>query len=140
MEKMIREDAEKLIGKWADVMELDTKRQLYKDVLEELTLPVQKEKLTFDQDSEEFTLQLRKAVKNGDSEINFVKIKSIPMEEKQVIQKYKDDESVESAMAMVSKYIDQSISIVKQFHDIDISRINTVIMGFFAQVSPQKKS
>lgn len=139
-EVMTREEAEKLIEKWADILELDKKRTLYRDILEELTYPVQLGKLSFEEDTEVFKLMLRKPIKEGEKVISFVEIRSASMKDKQVLQRYKDDESIEQAQALIAKYTGLTPAQVGMLFDTDVSRINAVAMGFLAQISPQKKS
>ena len=139
MGKMSKDEAEVLLENWADFMELDTDRQLYTDIVEELRLPVKLEKLSFDEGTETFKLMLRNPIKGKDSEIGFVEIKSCDFNAKRILQKFKDNESIDSARAMLSAYTNLNEAEVKQLKDLDISRINSIILGFITQTEPQKK-
>lgn len=137
--KMTSEEAELLIDEWAEFWELDNERDLYKDVIEELRMPVKLEKLTFDVETEKFNLVLSKPVKGQDGPVSFVSIKSTTMEEKQILQRYGDDETIQAAVAMLSKYTNLSTNQVNMLYDKDTSRINAVISGFITQTDPKKK-
>lgn len=134
-EMLTTEDAEAKLALWADHMELDTSRSLYDDLVEELRMSVKKQRMTFDVESETFRYQLIKPV-NGK---NVVEIKECSFNDKKILQKYKETESIESARAMVSKYTNLSQDDVGELKDRDINKINAVIMGFLAQIAPSKK-
>jgi len=131
-EKKTREEAEGLLKQWADFLELDTDRQLYADIVEELKMPVRNNRLTFDMENEVFKYQLIKPV----SDVQIVEIKECNFKQKKVIQRYKESESIESAGAMLSKYTNLSIEQIGELMDRDISKINAVVLGFLAQIAP----
>ena len=134
-EKLTREEAEKLLESWADYLELDTDRQLYTDIVDELKMAVRNNRLTFDIEDEVFKYMLIKPV--GD--IQIVEIKECNFKQKKIIQRYKDNESIDSAGAMLSKYTNLSIEQVNDLKDRDVNKINAVVLGFLAQVSPGGK-
>ena len=134
-EKLTREEAESLLKEWADYLELDTDRQLYTDIVDELKMSVRNNRLTFDVENEVFKYQLIKPV--GDVQI--VEIKECNFKAKKVIQRYKDNESIDSAGAMLSKYTNLSIEQVDKLADRDVNKINAVVLGFLAQVAPSVK-
>ena len=135
MEKKTREEAEGLLKEWADYLELDTDRQLYTDIVDELKMTVRNNRLTFDIEEEIFKYQLIKPV----DDVQIVEIKECNIKQKKIIQRYKDSESIDSAGAMLSKYINLSIEQVDKLMDRDINKINAVVLGFLAQVSPGGK-
>ena len=135
MEKKTREEAEGLLKDWADYMELDTDRQLYTDIVDELKMTVRNNRLTFDIEDEVFKYQLIKPVDG----VQIVEIKECSFKQKKIIQRYKDSESIDSAGAMLSKYTNLSIEQVNELKDRDINKINAVVLGFLAQVSPGGK-
>jgi len=137
--RMSKEEAVELIEQWADAMQLDTDGQLYEDVVEQLKLPVKIEYLTFDEGSRTFTLQLFDKIKGSNGEIHMVEIKPCNFASKRVLQKYKDNESIDQARAMLATYTGLKESEVKELKDLDISRINAIICGFITQVMPSKK-
>lgn len=128
-------EAQELLRNWANFMELDTDRELFSDIVDELCMVVKLEKLTFDEESETFKLVLRYPVKDK----NIIEIKACDMAAKRVLQKYKDNESIDSARAMLAAYTGLEESEVRLLKDLDINRINAVICGFIQQVQPGKK-
>ena len=131
-EKLTREEAESSLKEWADYLELDTDRQLYTDIVDELKMTVRNNRLTFDIENEVFKYQLIKPV----DDIQIVEIKECSFKEKKVIQRYKKNESIDSAGAMLSKYTNLSIEQVDKLKDRDVNKINAVVLGFLAQVAP----
>ena len=132
MEKKTREQAEGLLRSWADYMELDTSRQLFDDLVEELRMPVMKNRLTFDMDTEIFSYQLIKPV--GEKQI--VDIEECDFKAKKVLQSYKDKEGVLMSMKTISIYTNLSIDEVESLKDRDRNHITAVLMGFLAQTAP----
>jgi hypothetical protein len=139
-DRLTSEDAVKLIEEWADQLELDTERELYNIVVEEIRYPVRVKRLTFDVETEEFTYQLKTPVKSSSGEIKaIIKIRETTMKDKKILQKFKDDESIDAATAMMAKYTGLAVTEVSQLIDKDTSNINAVISGFITQVLPEKK-
>jgi hypothetical protein len=135
-EKMLTSDeAEKLLKEWADYLELDTERSLYAELVEGLRMPVRKQRLTFDLESETFRYQLIKPVDGH----QIVEIKEATFQQKQIIERYKDSESIQSAQAVLSRYTDLSPAQVGMLKDRDAQKINMVVMGFLAQTEPSAK-
>lgn len=132
---LTRELAEGLLREWADVLELDTDRQLYTDLVDELKMSVRKQRLIFDIETEVFSYQLIKPVDG----VNIVEIKECDFNQKKIIQRYKENESIESAGAMISKYTNLTIEQVGKLKDRDINKINAVVLGFLAQTAPGGK-
>ncbi len=135
------EEAEKEILSWADIMEVDTDRDFFSDVIDELRMPVKKGRMEFDPDSEVFKYLLIKQVKapGKDEPVSMVEITECDFKSKRVIQKFKDNQSIDSAEALVAKYTNLSPSAVAQMKDRDVSKINAVILGFFAQAASSTK-
>ena len=132
MEKKKKEEAEGLLKEWADYMELDTTRDLYDDMVEELRGSVMNNRLNFDMDTETFSYHLIKPV--GNKEI--VSIEECDYKSKKVLQGYKEKEGVLSAMKTISIYTDLSVDEVEQLKDRDRNHITAVLMGFLAQTAP----
>ena len=132
MEKKTREQAEGLLRSWADYMELDTSRELFDDLVDELRMPVMKNRLTFDMDTEIFSYQLIKPV--GEKQI--VDIEECDFKAKKVLQSYKDKEGVLMSMKTISIYTNLSIDEVESLKDRDRNHITAVLMGFLAQTAP----
>ena len=134
-EKLTREEAESLLKEWADYLELDTDRQLYTEIVDELKMSVRLNRLTFDIEAETFKYNLINPV----DDVHIVEIKECDFKAKKVIQRYKDNESIDSAGAMLSKYTNLSIEQVDKLADRDVNKINAVVLGFLAQVAPSVK-
>lgn len=139
VDKLTSEEAVELLEDWADSWELDTERELFKVVIDELRYPVRLHKLSYDDESESFKLQLSTKIKGDKGEIHFVTIKSTTFDDKRILQRYKDDEGIDAAGAMMSKYTSLNTNQVKMLKDKDTSRINAVISGFITQTLPEKK-
>lgn len=137
---MESEEAVEKLNEWAEFWSLDTERELFKVVVDELRYPVKRERLTFDIEEEVFKYQLIKPVKGVDGEIGIVDIRETTMEDKKILQKYGDDETIQAATAMMAKYTGLKVSEVGQLFDRDTSNINATISGFITQILPQKKS
>ena len=134
-EKKTREEAEGLLKQWADFMELDTDRELYGDLVEELRGPVKQNRLNFDIDNEIFSYQLIKPIEDK----QIVKIEECDYEAKKVLQSYKDKEGVTMAIKTLSIYTDLSVLEVAKLKDRDRNHITAVVMGFLAQTAPGTK-
>ncbi len=130
-----REEAEGLLKEWADFLELDTDRKLFDDLVDELRNPVMRNRLNFNQDTEEFTYQLIKPVSGHE----IVSISECDFKSKKALQRYKDNEGIDQSIKTISTYTDLSIEEVMQLKDRDINRINAVVLGFLAQVAPGSK-
>ncbi len=124
-----REIAVQKITRWAELLELDTKRELFDDILEVLTLPVEKEKLTYDEEAELFRYVLFSPV--GSKTI--VEIQETTFEQKKSLQKFKDEESMDAAGMMMSKHTNLTTAEVLKLKTRDQKRINAVVMGFLSQ-------
>jgi len=134
MEKLSRDEAEKKLRDWADVVELDTERELFKNIVEELRYPVQLKKIDFEEETETFKLVLSSKIEGR----AIAEIKSCDFGAKRVLQKFKDNESIDQARAMIAAYTGMSEGEIKQLKDRDISRINAIILGFITQTDPKK--
>lgn len=134
MKQLTRDEAEKKLKDWANVVELDTERELFKQIVEELRYPVQLGKIDFEEESETFKLVLSSKIEG----LSIAEIKSCDFGAKRVLQKYKDHESIDQARAMIAAYTGMSEGEIKQLKDRDISRINAIILGFITQTDPKK--
>ena len=131
-EDISNEAAEELLKRWADFLELDTDGKLYKAIVEELRLSVKKSRLTFDEETEIFRYHLIKPI----DEIEIVEIKECTFSDKKFIQKFSKKQTMDSAEIMLGKYTKLSVEQVGKLRDRDINKINSVVMGFLAQVAP----
>lgn len=128
-EEITKDDADAMLLEWAEWMDLDPDSDLFKDTRDELNYVVRKEKLKFEVEDEVFTYQLLKPV--GDT--TMVKIRECNFKSKKALDRYKDSQSVEQAMAIMGKYTNLTPLQVEQLKDRDINRINAVILGFLSQ-------
>lgn len=141
VDKLSRDDAMIIMEEWADVLELDTEGDIFRAVSEALLMAVRLGKLSFDEETEEFTYLLSSKVKDKSGEpVEIIKIKSISMEDKKVLEKYSgEDQTIKGAVAMVAKYTGMTTSQVSQLKDRDTMRINAITTGFFMQTIPSEK-
>ena len=130
-EVMTRDKAEGLLRKWADALELDTRRELFNDLLDELTGVVEKERLSFDESTEIFTYNLLKPV-NGKS---FVTIQETTFEQKKSLQRYSDKEGMDASAMMIGKHTNLTFKEVMMLKSRDLNKINAVVIGFLTQVA-----
>lgn len=126
-----RDEAEKMLESWADILELDTKRELYSNVLDELTGVVEKGRLTFDEESEIFKYRLLKPVDGKE----LIEIHETTLKEKKALQRYKENESMEAAIMMVTKHTNLTFKQVEMLKSRDLNKINAVIIGFLTQTA-----
>ena len=134
--KLIPRDlAEGMLKRWAEYLELDPDRELFSDLVDELRMPVRTERLTFDIESQTFLYQLFSPV--GGREI--VELKDCDFEAKEVIENYKEKETVKSSSALLSQYTNLTIEETKKVKPRDSKIMTAVTLGFLAQVAPGRK-
>ena len=139
-EQMKREEAQAKIREWAQQLEVDTELDFFRDVLDELTLPVMNGRLDFDSGTETFTYLLIKPIekKDGSGNIEMINIRETTMDDNKVIERYGDKERVGQAEALVAKATGLEPGFVSRLHQRDISKINAVSLGFFVQAAGRK--
>jgi len=137
---MERSEAEKLLYDWADILEVDTSKNSFKDVVEELALAVQKERLTFDEATEQFKYQLLKPIEkqDGSGSISVIDIRETSLNDNKSIQRFKENESVDQAMMLISKSCGIELGFASRLKQRDVSKINAVVLGFFVQAAPSR--
>ncbi|PKL40749.1 MAG: hypothetical protein CVV44_03845 [Spirochaetae bacterium HGW-Spirochaetae-1] len=137
---MERGDAIKKIYEWAECLEVDTEREHFKDVVEELTLPVMKDRLDFDLEEEVFRYKLLSPIvkQDGSGSIEILTIKETDMNENKEIQRFKDNQSIDQATALLSKACGIPVGFVSRIKQRDIGKINAVVLGFFAQTGSSR--
>jgi hypothetical protein len=135
-----REEAQTQIKEWAACLEVDTELEYFRDVVDELTLPVMNGRLDFNVETERFTYILLKPIekKDGSGKIEMVEIRETTMEDNKTIQRYGDKERVDQAQALVAKACGLEIGFASRLHQRDIGKINAVSLGFFVQAAGQK--
>ena len=124
--KVAREIAEKEIDSWCDLLEC----VLDDDVRERLTMVVMSGRVTFDLESEVFTLRLRKPLKleNGEN-LSELKIEGFTFRQQQQATKGTEDPT-EVSSRMLSMVTEQPAGILDRLRMKDINTAVT-LMGFF---------
>lgn len=128
-----REEAQNKIKEWAERLEVDTGLESFKDVVDELTMPVMNGRLDFNPETERFTYMLLKPIekKDGSGSIETVEIRETTMEDNKAIQRYGEKERVDQAQALVAKACGLIDGFASRLGQRDISKINAVVIGFF---------
>ena len=134
-EKLSREKAEGLLKEWAEYLELDPDRDLYDDLVEELRMPVRTQRLTFDIETQVFKYQLFSPVDGK----GIVELKDCDFEAKEVIENYKEKESVKSSRALLSQYTNLTIGETAKLKTRDSNVMTAVTLGFLAQTAPGRR-
>jgi hypothetical protein len=145
-EEITEKEAYDRIRDWADVLEVRLKDDDYDAMADEIIIAVQKERLTFDEESEIFTYVLKKPIvkKDGSGNISMIKIEESDMKAKEGMSKHKDD--MDTVAAMFKAFCTDSEGNViehgfmKRIKDRDQGIISAVILGFFVQAVPGKNS
>ena len=130
-----REEAEGLLKEWAGYLELDPDRDLYDDLVEELRMPVRTQRLTFDIETQVFKYQLFYPIGGK----GIVEIKDCDFEAKEIIENYKEKESVKSSIALLGQYTNLTIGETAKLKTRDSTIMTAVTMGFLAQTAPGRR-
>ncbi len=130
-----REQAEKMLSEWAEFLELDPDSELYDDLVKELRMPVRTQRLDFDIETQTFKYQLFSPIDCK----GIVILKDCDFEAKEVIENYKEKETVKSSRALLSQYTDLSIEQTAKIKTRDSNIMTAVTLGFLAQVAPGRK-
>lgn len=135
-EMMSKEDARDLIVSWADQLMIDPDSDKFEEVIKAIQYLVRKELLIFNSNKKNFEYTLLEPVRdNKTDEVLFSKftISEMDMTQKQVVQKYKDNESIQQATALMAESLGMSekVGFVGRIKGRDSDTINAVIMGFF---------
>ncbi len=130
-----RELAEGMLKRWAEYLELDPDSELYDDLIKELRMPVRTQRLTFEIETQVFLYQLFSPI----GEKGIVELKDCDFEAKEVIENYKEKETVKSSRALLSQYTDLTVEQTAKIKTRDSNIMTAVTLGFLAQVSPGRK-
>lgn len=144
--EMTYEKACELIDEWGEDLEVRLIEDDFQDVKNEIWKAVQKERLTYDSNEEIFTYVFKKPItdKEGNALFHMIKIHETPLEEKRGMTKKKDD--IDTLAAMFQAYCKDSEmkeiphGFLTRIKDRDSAIISAVILGFFVQAVPGKKS
>ena len=130
-----RERAEEMLCEWAEFLELDPDSELYDDLIKELRMPVRTQRLDFDVETQTFKYQLFSPIDGK----GIVILKDCDFEAKEVIENYKEKETVKSSRALLSQYTDLTIEQAAKIKTRDGNTMTAVTLGFLAQVAPGRK-
>jgi len=132
--KMSESEAVELLKEWGEELEVDIESKEFEEAIKELKIPVRKENLTFARNEEgyEFRYVLFDPIKKKDeTKIAGITLKPTSMEEKRVVQNYKDSQRIDQALAMIAASTGLEIGLASRIKDKDITRINAIITVFF---------
>ncbi len=130
-----REQAEKMLCEWAEFLELDPDGELYDDLVKELRMPVRTRRLEFDIETQTFKYLLFSPIEGK----GIVVLKDCDFEAKEVIENYKEKETVKSSRALLSQYTDLTVEQAGKIKTRDSNIMTAVTLGFLAQVAPGRK-
>ena len=130
-----RERAEEMLREWAGFLELDPDSELYDDLVKELRMPVRTQRLDFDIETQTFKYQLFSPIEGK----GIVILKDCDFEAKEVIENYKEKETVKSSRALLSQYTDLTVEQTAKIKTRDSNIMTAVTLGFLAQVAPGRK-
>ena len=144
-EPITEDQAYEIIDTWCESLEVRLKGDDLEMLKSEIWKAVSSERLTYDNESEEFSYVLKKPIemKDGSNSISMIKIHESDMNGKKDIGKYKND--IETMAALYKAYCTDSagnpieFGFLMRIKDRDQSIISAVILGFFVQVVPGKK-
>lgn len=131
-EKLTKEQAIEKLKEWADFLEVPTDTDDFKDMLESLALPVINGRLDYDIDSETFKYKLLKPIQLETTKIELVEMHELSVDEQRCIQKYKDNEKVDTAVALLAKVLSVSLAEASKISARDFGAINAVNSVFFS--------
>jgi hypothetical protein len=137
-ESMTREDAERKLREWGELLEVDTERDFFKDVLDELVKPVMLGRLDFDAQTGAFAYMLIKPIQHTNSSKELITISEGNFGANKVADRFKENQKVEQSSALIARRTGLLSAEVEQLSDRDISRINAVILGFFGQTKSSR--
>jgi hypothetical protein len=134
MEKMMgRDEAIDLLKKWGYAFEVDAESDFFKDVIEELVIPVQNGRLSYDLESDSFSYKLIKPVNLSDgSKLELVSIREISLKE---LRGIRGGETIDSGISIIAKACNLKADQLEELKQRDFGKINAVILGFFLQGS-----
>jgi hypothetical protein len=133
MEKLTRQEAIEKTNEWALYLEsTDPQAPGYAEAIEPLILPIMNGRLDFDMEKETFIYKLKKPIAGEKSSIEVVEIHELSLEEKKVVQKYKDAETVDQSEALLAKGCGIALGMASKIGSRDQSVISAVLTVFFS--------
>ena len=132
-DEITREKADEMLIEWAEWLDLYIESKLFKALSEQMNYLVRTKKLDFNLEEEFFNYKLIKPIDG----IEVIQIQECDFKSKKALDRYKDNEGVLAAIAMLSKYTNLTFQQAEKLKDRDVSRIGLVI-SFLAQTSAEK--
>lgn len=134
-ELMSKEDARDEIVSWADALEIDSETDGFNDVVDEIQFAVRKERLSFNHEENNFKYALLVPIEKKDQSdpISIVTISEMTMQQKKVIQRFKENEGIDQAVSLLAAALgmEDQVGFVQRIKDRDSTIINAVLTGFF---------
>jgi len=130
-EPMTRDEAEAKLKEWGELLEVDTDRDFFKDVVQQLALPVKNGRLDFDPEAVTFTYRLINPIQHTNSKKELITISEGKFGGNKVCDRFKESQKVEQSGALIARRTGLVISEVEDLGDRDVKNINAVILGFF---------
>lgn len=131
-EKITKEKAIEKLKDWATILEAPIDTDDFASAIESLTIPVINERLDFNDDLFTFKYKLLQPIALETTKIELVEIHELSVDEQRCIQKYKDNEKVDSAVALLSKVLSVTIAEASKIKSRDFGVINAVNSVFFS--------
>lgn len=135
---MTREQAENTIRRWGEYLEVDVDGDDFADAVGALAMPVMRGRLDFDDEAETFRYRLIKPIRHTNSIKEIVEIREGSFRSNKVIDRYKENETIAQAQALIARRTNLDVAEVEDLCDRDIRNINAVILGFFAQTKSSR--
>ena len=137
--KISKEDAIAKLKEWGEFFEIDVEDDSFTNyTVKALLMSVVNNKLDFNYDSQKFSLRLFNPIQKKDDsgQIELVTVRSTTIQEKKVMQNYKEKQKMDQAIAFVAAACDIEIGFAGRFQDKDLGRINAIMLGFFGDGVP----
>jgi len=144
--ELTQEECYKLIDEWGDQMEVRLSPEDFDGVKNEIWKAVQKERLVFNPSDETFKYVFKSPIRDRDGNIviSTIIIHETAMEQKKGMSKNKD--SIDTMCKFFGAYCKKDNmeeiqpGFLMRILDRDQAIISAVILGFFVQAVPSKKS
>jgi hypothetical protein len=130
--KMTNADAEALIRLWAERLDVNSDTEDFAGAVETLLPAVRSERLAFDEDAEVFKLKLLAPLVLEKTTKEMLEIKELTLEEKESVQKYKDNEGVYKIEAIYAKSAGLTLGEASKIKGRDFSVITALVTVFFS--------
>ena len=133
MEKITRQEAIEKIKEWALFLEAtDPEAEGFGEAIEPLILPIVNGRLDFDMEACVFNLKLKTPIVSEKETKELVTIHELTIEEKKVVQKFKDAEKIDQSEALLAKAISIPLGHASKIGSRDQTVILSVLTVFFS--------